>query len=192
MYNVSMATLTPYTELLMELLSELAKPQPIALQKEVRLLPLLPSALKLINDEPDAPYYPDYIRAKLKRERSFLERVSFIGSSELILFDVIYGNEIVALHAFLSSPRVSALRLNLKTILDEYIYSRGELRVELTEELNRMSEYLYSSKARNHLEVRVLTDTSNNRREWLQRYPERLESWQSSVDELLIHWELDS
>lgn len=192
MYNVSMATLTPYTGLLMELLSELAKPEPIALHKEVRLLPLLPSALKIVNDDEDAPYYPEYIRSKLKRERSFLERVSFIGSSELILFDVIYGNEIRTIHGFLSSPRASALQLNLKTILDEHLYSGGELRAELTEELNRMSEYLYSSKARNQLEVRVLTDTSNNRQEWLQRYPERLALWQSSVDELLIHWELDS
>lgn len=187
-----MATLTPYTGLLMELLSELAKPEPIALHKEVRLLPLLPSALKIVNDDEDAPHYPEYIRAKLKRERSFLERVSFIGSSELILFDVIYGNEIKALHSFLSSPRTSALQLNLKTILDEHLYSRGELRAELTEELNRASEYLYSDQAKNLLEVRVLTDLTNNRREWLESYPNRLASWQSSVDELLIHWELGS
>lgn len=187
-----MVTLTPYTGLLMELLSELEKPARIAFQKEVRLLPLLPSALKIVNDDEDAPPYPEYIRSKLKRERSFLERVSFIGSSELILFDVIYGNEIRTLHSFLSSPRASALQLNLKIILDEHLYSGGELRKELTEELNSMSEYLYSVKARNQLEVRVLTDTSNNRKEWLQRYPERLASWQSSVDELLIHWELDS
>lgn len=176
----------------MELLSELAKPEPIALHKEVRLLPLLSSALKIINDDDDAPHYPEYIRAKLKRERSFLERVSFIGSSELILFDVIYGNEIRALHGFLSSPRVCALQLNLKTILDEHLYSGGELRGELTEELNRMSEYLYSSKALDQLAVRVLTATLNNRQEWHQRYPERLDAWQSSVDELLIYWELDS
>lgn len=187
-----MVTLTPYTGLLMELLSELAKPEPIIFHKEVRLLPLLTSALKIVNDDEDAPPYPEYIRSKLKRERDFLERVSFIGSSELILFDVIYGDEIRTIHGFLSSPRSSTLQLNLKTILDEHLYSGGELRAELTEELNRMSEYLYSSKARDQLAVRVLTDTSNNRQEWLQRYPEYLGSWQSSVDELLIHWELDS
>jgi hypothetical protein len=188
-----MAVFTPYTQLLMDLLSELAEPnEQIVIHKEIRLLPLLPGALKVINDDWDAPPCPEYIRAKLKRERSFLERVSFVGSTEMILFDVVYGTEIKSLHAFLSSPRMSGLQLNLKTILDEHLYSRGEFRKELTEELNRASDYLYSSRAKNELEIRVLTDPHRNREDWLESYPERLALWQSSVDELFLYWELDS
>jgi hypothetical protein len=188
-----MVNFTPYTQLLMELLSELAEPdERIVLQREMRLLPFLPDALKLINDAEDAPPHPEHVRNKLKRERHFLERVSFIGSTEFILFDTVYGTNMKALHSFLSSPKISGLNLNLKTILDEHIYSRGEFRTELMAELSRTSEYLYSDRAKNELKVRILTDGYNNRADWSKLYSERLAGWQSSVDELWCYWEMDS
>lgn len=195
MYNGLMESFTPHTKLLMELLKELADPSgsgSTVFYNESQFLSFLPGALKLINGDVDAPAYPKSVQARLRRERDILERASFIGSTELILFDAIYGNQIKKLHRAISSPRLTALQLNLKVILDKHLYSGGGCRKELIAELNRTSDYLYSSRAKNEVEIRVFEYRHLNKKDWPENYTEVLAVWQSLVDELFLYWELES